>query len=341
MSNSFNPRSAGLRLGFTLIELLVTIGIVAIIAAAVLYALNPAGRIGESNDSRRKMDLQSISEAIEMYTVDYGSAPSQLASPNIASGQKYVLCSSATTLTCNGQSNTCLPVTDTNFLGQYLPTLPIDPTKTAVTDTGYYISRSNTNTLILGACSVYDTAASVELASRVNLPTYVAESTSAGPLSPSAATTNSSIGSYTWLSPTNVYTANSTYAACGTFGPGGNKISYYEVATGFGFSIPAGATINGIFAEVKKSDSDGTSYDQAVRIVKGGAIGSTDKASVVAWPSMQAYSSYGSSSDLWGTTWTYSDINASDFGLAIAAYSSSFAWSPVIDHIRITVYYTP
>lgn len=158
--------------GFTLIELLITIGIVAVIAAGLFVALNPAKRIGDSNDARRKTDLESIARAIELYTADYGAPPSQIAAAGIQSGQKYVLCSSSSTLTCNGQSNTCQVVTDTNFIGPYLGDLPIDPTKTATTDTGYYITRSNTNTLILGACSSY--SGSVQIASRVNLPTYVA-----------------------------------------------------------------------------------------------------------------------------------------------------------------------
>ena len=43
-------------------------------------------------------------------------------------------------------------------------------------------------------------------------------------------------------------------------------------------------------------------YDYAVRIIKGGTIGSTDRASGTAWSSSSAYTTYGSSSDLWGET---------------------------------------
>lgn len=332
--------SASRTSGFTLIELLVVIFIIAVVAAAALYALNPAKRIGESNDGRRNSDLISLGKALELYTADYGSAPSQLASSGIAAGQKYVLCSSAAELSCAGQTNDCLVVTDTNFLGQYLPSLPIDPTKSAVTDTGYYITRSNTNSLVLGACSSYNTSAPIQVTSRVNLPAY-AGPTSQGPLSPSSGTTDSSIGTYNWSNPTNIYTSNYSWADVGSFGVGGDKISYYLVASGFNFSIPSGATINGIVVEVEKQGSDGTSYDQAVRIIKGGVIGSTDKSSASEWPALKAYSSYGSSADLWGTTWTYSDINAANFGVALSLHSASYAWAAIIDHVRVTVYYTP
>jgi len=44
---------------------------------------------------------------------------------------------------------------------------------------------------------------------------------------------------------------------------------------------------------------------------------------------------------LWGNTWTYSDINASDFGVALATSNAGLISKSVyIDHIRITVYYT-
>ncbi len=65
-------------------------------------------------------------------------------------------------------------------------------------------------------------------------------------------------------------------------------------------------------------------YDHRVRIIKGGSIGSTDKASAEAWPGTLAYSTYGGDSELWGETWSYSDINSSDFGIAISAYATGY-----------------
>jgi|GEM_PF-696638 len=157
--------------GFTLIELLVVIFIIAIVAAGVLYALSPARRIGESNDVRRKTELVAIAKAVELYTADHGKAPTELTYAGIVAGSKYVLCSSAGTLTCAGQTLACRVVDDTDFIGVYLPSLPIDPSKSATTDTGYYISRSNNNTLVLGSCTSYSSTA-VQVAAQVNLPTF-------------------------------------------------------------------------------------------------------------------------------------------------------------------------
>lgn len=113
--------------------------------------------------------------------------------------------------------------------------------------------------------------------------------------------------------------------------------------------------------------------DWKVRIIKGGTVGATDKSSPDNWPETDAYTTYGSSTDLWGETWTSTDINATNFGFAIAA-SKDTAYSHYlncqdfgftipagqtingivvevekghngvktarIDHVRITVYYT-
>ena len=68
-------------------------------------------------------------------------------------------------------------------------------------------------------------------------------------------------------------------------------------------------------------------YDHRVRIIKGGAVGSTDKASGTAWPTSPAYTTYGGASDLWGETWTAEDINASTFGVAISAYASGYYYA--------------
>ena len=62
--------------GFTLIELLIVIAIIAIIAGAVLVAMNPAKRIADANNGRRWEEVNSILNAIQQYVVDNtGSLP--------------------------------------------------------------------------------------------------------------------------------------------------------------------------------------------------------------------------------------------------------------------------
>lgn len=65
--------------GFTLIELLVVIGIIAILFAVVLVAVNPAQRFAQTRDARRITDVNSILNAILNATVDSkGTLPGNL-----------------------------------------------------------------------------------------------------------------------------------------------------------------------------------------------------------------------------------------------------------------------
>lgn len=50
---------------------------------------------------------------------------------------------------------------------------------------------------------------------------------------------------------------------------------------------------------------------------------------------------YGDESNLWGTTWTPAEVNASTFGCLLTATEGSGGTEEVtLDAIRITVYYT-
>ena len=162
-----------------------------------------------------------------------------------------------------------------------------------------------------------------------------------GPNSPGTVVNDNSIGTIPWVNPGNATTSDDADATCNleSSSPNGN----YLKATNFGFAIPADATINGILVEFEK-DQDAqmnSIYDNAVRIVKGGVIGSTDRKLASQWPTSDTYVSYGSNSDLWGETWTPADINSNGFGVAISPiYSYAGIGTARIDHIRITVYYT-
>jgi hypothetical protein len=121
-----------------------------------------------------------------------------------------------------------------------------------------------------------------------------------------------------------------------------SNVSHYLKATNFGFSIPVGATINGILVEVERRNHTGTGIikDSAAKIVKAdGSIGSTNKADTInEWPSDDTYKSYGANNDLWDESWTPTDINNANFGFVLSSNNTAFAQGD-IDHIRITVYF--
>lgn len=56
--------------GFTLIELLVVIGILAVLLAITLIAINPARQFSQSNNTKRSSDVNAILNAVNQYMAD-------------------------------------------------------------------------------------------------------------------------------------------------------------------------------------------------------------------------------------------------------------------------------
>jgi len=173
--------------------------------------------------------------------------------------------------------------------------------------------------------------------------------TTSGPNSPGTMADDATVGTVAWSNPDNAKVSDDVYAT--VEGRDSSFLTHYLKATNFGFSIPTGATINGITVEVEaKTDTTNTalrSYTYA-KIVKGGTIGTYNDNHTPAagyYPTLDAYTSFPETvtNDLFGTTWTAEDINNSGFGVATIVFvlAGLTAGKFVsIDHIRITVYYT-
>ncbi len=57
--------------GFTLIELLIVIGIIAILAAAVIVAINPGQQFEQARNSARRSQLSSLASSIYSWSVEH------------------------------------------------------------------------------------------------------------------------------------------------------------------------------------------------------------------------------------------------------------------------------
>lgn len=148
---------------------------------------------------------------------------------------------------------------------------------------------------------------------------------------------DATVGTISLANPTNAAGSDNSYV---TWVLLLGQLGHYLKATAFGFAIPIDATIDGITVEVEKSTTVGTSItDQSVKLVKTGVISGTEKASASQWGTSDAYATYGSSTDLWGLTWTPTDVNLSTFGVAIAP-TCGLAATAQVDHIRISIAYT-
>src|SRR5688572_8394818 len=88
------------RAGFTLIELLVVIGIIGILAAIVLVAVNPGRQFAQARDAQRRADLLGITNAVYQFAAEHnGNLPDTDTDPNVNSFPA--------TATCIGTGGSC------------------------------------------------------------------------------------------------------------------------------------------------------------------------------------------------------------------------------------------
>jgi hypothetical protein len=164
---------------------------------------------------------------------------------------------------------------------------------------------------------------------------------SQGPNFPTSATGNTNAvggGTLAWTNPQNIEAADGAFA---TVFIGGSGNCDDLIGTGFGFLIPATATINGILAEVNYRDTAGLQIVEAfVKLLKAGSAVGNNKSTFAFLPTTATTVSYGGSADLWGTTWTPSDINAANFGIALVYAGGAGPDNAEVDFARITVFFT-
>ena len=176
---------------------------------------------------------------------------------------------------------------------------------------------------------------------------WVSGSSGNSSLSPGTAVDDAGTGTRTWSNPTNIRNQDSNFS---TTSLSSGQVSHYLKGTNFGFTIPTNAIINGIGVNVTRRASSNSSsnqiVDNVVSLVKSSSIVGNNKAVTgSAWGTSSSGTivTYGSPTDLWGTTWTATDINNTNFGIVFSAKRSGGSGSSntaSVDYINITVYYT-
>lgn len=139
------------RSGFTLIELLLVIGIIAVLAAIVIVAINPTKQLGDARDAQRRSDVNTILNAVYQYAIDNnGTVPGGI--------------TTTATEICRTGAGSCAGLVDLDVLtGSYVVSIPVDPQATNANSTEYTIVRDANNRITVSAPNTEQASSSISV----------------------------------------------------------------------------------------------------------------------------------------------------------------------------------
>ena len=126
--------------GFTLLEILLVVAAIGILAGIVIFAINPAKQLADTRNAQRRVDVNTIANAIYQYSIDNKGE-----FPGVITNSAQEICRT-TEVTCDGISLSVLTLD-----GKYLVAIPVDPSKGNESGTGYRILVNSNSRITVDA----------------------------------------------------------------------------------------------------------------------------------------------------------------------------------------------
>jgi prepilin-type N-terminal cleavage/methylation domain-containing protein len=151
------------RKGFTLIELLLVIGIIAILAAIVIVAINPTKQLGNARDAQRRSDVNTVLNAVYQYTIDNnGTLPGYLTGATTAANYQICNCNSSYCPLRSACGTTMINLRE--LTGSYIVAIPRDPrASNTLSGSRYLIRKDASNRITVSAPDVETTGTTISV----------------------------------------------------------------------------------------------------------------------------------------------------------------------------------
>jgi prepilin-type N-terminal cleavage/methylation domain-containing protein len=134
---------------FTLLEILLVVAAIAILAGIVILALNPGKQLGDTRNSQRWSDVNTILNAVYQYALDNdGTLPTNIPQDTDCSGTATnEICRTDVSATCTG----LVDISELTTNETYLVNIPTDPQGVTTNGAGYHIMKTGNNRITVCA----------------------------------------------------------------------------------------------------------------------------------------------------------------------------------------------
>jgi type IV pilus assembly protein PilA len=124
-----------------LLEILLVVAAIAILAGIVVLAINPTKQLGDTRNSARRADVNTILNAVYQYAIDNnGSIPTTITTGTACGVSTQEICKTGGS--CSGLTDLSTYLVSTS--ARYLVSIPTDPSGATTNGAGYEVYKNST-----------------------------------------------------------------------------------------------------------------------------------------------------------------------------------------------------